>query len=66
MCPFLVPNQINIIFVKNIYKMEQHVDRYIPTKSYWVTHYKTSSSTVVLHSHGNVFAYPFSTRNLAL
>ena len=22
MCPFLVPNQINIIFVKNIYKME--------------------------------------------
>ena len=40
--------------------------RYIPTKSYWVTQYKTSSSTIVLHSHGNVFAYPFSTRNLAL
>ena len=40
--------------------------RRIPTKSYWVTKYKTSSSTIVLHNHGNVFAYPFSTRNLAL
>lgn len=29
MCPFLVPNQINIIFVKNIYKMEQQIVIYL-------------------------------------
>ena len=29
MCPFLVPNQINIIFVKNIYKMEQQIVLYL-------------------------------------